>query len=414
MDDRLRLRNLAEQWHEAACRPEMNERKKLWSALHGLKKTRPMILIETGYINHYVPEDMLECTDPFLRKLEYYMLDKLLHVNEIGDDVVLEDFFRIGWQMEQPSYGVDILQKESGEKGLAYVFEHVIKEPEDAKRLVKRTFHVDKEKSIKLKEYLEDIFGDILPVKLVNYSFMDEEGCYDWVGNYFFGLTWQLHRFIGLDQMLYWYYDYPEAMHELMQYMVDDRLRMFRELEQSGCVNSNSDNQVGGPCFYGYCDDLPYYEGTGSLSQNWAWCESQESSSISPAMFEEFILPYLAQLSGHFGKIYYGCCEPLHDRLELIENQIKNLRAVSVSMWNDFPRIAEIIGQKYVYSRKPAPPPLSGHNVDWDEARKDILLTKNTAGECHVEFLFRDLYEIAGDRKRLAQWVELTKSIYDM
>ena len=131
-------------------------------------------------------------------------------------------------------------------------------------------------------------------------------------------------------------------------------------------------------------------------------------------MYSEFVLPYLSRLAKEFGRIYYGCCESLHDRLDIIEKEITNIGAVSVSMWNNFDKIAEMISDKYVYSRKPAPPPLSGEYFDLEEARKDLMKTKDTAKDCCVEFIFRDLYDIAGDRSRLKAWTDMVKKEYSI
>jgi hypothetical protein len=102
---------------------------------------------------------------------------------------------------------------------------------------------------------------------------------------------------------------------------------------------------MAGPRAYGYVSDLPGPESDGQvkLKDLWGWAESQESTVISPAMYKEFFLPYLARLSAKFGLVYYGCCEPVHDRLELIMQAIPNLRSVSVSGWADFRRVAEIL-----------------------------------------------------------------------
>ncbi len=56
---------------------------------------------------------------------------------------------------------------------------------------------------------------------------------------------------------------------------------------------------------------------------------------ISPRMFSQFFLPTMAEVSRQFGLIYYGCCEPVHDRWEKIIAAIPNVRAVSVSPWCD-------------------------------------------------------------------------------
>ncbi len=413
MKDKERLRELAQQWMELAQQPIMEERKALWGKLHALQDCRPMMLVETGYIADFVRQEELQCADAYLRRVEQYLLEHIIHAREVGDDLVLEPFLRIGYSMEQPSFGVEV-QMVSADKGLAYVFEHVITRPEQMQTLVQREFAVDHARTAARKQRLEELFGDILPVRVCNYDFFDEDGCFDWVGNFFFGLTWQLHRFMGLENMMLWYYDHPQEMHALLRYMTDDRLRMFRTLEREGCLAANTDGQMAGPCFYGYCDDMPQVDGAATTRQLWAWCESQESSSISVPMYEEFVLPYLAELSAHFGKIYYGCCEPVYDRIDVLRRKIPNLRALSVSMWNDFDVVGERIGKDFVYSRKPAPPQMSGTQADWELVRRDLEITKRSAQGCHLELLFRDLYDIGGERGRLRQWTDLVRQVWSI
>jgi len=414
MTDRERLRTLAHRWKEHAESPRMEEKKKQWAKLHSLRSVKPMILVETVYIEDYLDEKDLQCSNPFFRKLEKFLLEKLIHTEEIGDDIVLENCFRIGWKVHQPSFGVDINRVSSKNGGMAYRFSNPIKSPEDVLKLAKRKFSVDEKGTLNQKAFYKDLFGDILPIAICNFDFLDPPGCFDWIGNFFFGLTWQIHRFVGLDTMLYWYIDEPETMHSLLRYMTDDRLSMFKMLEDGGFLCPNTDNQMAGPRFYGYCDDFIKPEGPAGLDHLWAWCESQESSGISPEMYKEFVLPYLAELSGYFGKIYYGCCEPVHDKIEILRKEIPNIRAFSVSQWNDFNIIGELIGRDYVYSRKPAPACLSGNFLDWNSVQRDIDLTWQSARNCHLEFLLRDVYRINHDRARLTNWVNMVKRRFYM
>jgi hypothetical protein len=129
-------------------------------------------------------------------------------------------------------------------------------------------------------------------------------------------------------------------------------------------------------------------------------------------MYKEFVLPYLAKLSERFGLVYYGCCERVDDRLEAIVEAIPNLRSVSVSGWSNLRKTAEILGNKYVYSRKPTPAHLSGPRPNWDLVEKDLKDTRAAAKDCNLEILFRDVYTIAGDRPRLRKWVDMAKSIF--
>jgi len=173
---------------------------------------------------------------------------------------------------------------------------------------------------------------------------------------------------------------------------------------------------MAGPRSYGYVSDLPAPESQDEvrLQNLWGWAESQEFETISPAMYQEFVLPYLAQLSSKFGLVYYGCCERVDDRLEPIINAIPNLRSVSVSGWSDLKKTADMLGKKYVYSRKPTPAYISGSDPDWDLLEKDMKNTYAATQDCNVEILFRDVYTINGDRSRLRKWVDMTRAIFQM
>ena len=121
-----------------------------------------------------------------------------------------------------------------------------------------RTFGVDREATLRSAEALRDVFGDILPARIGNYDFRSPEpGDDGFCGNFFFGLTWQIYRFIGNDGLLYWVYDAPEAIRSLMGYMERDRTELFHFLEREGLLVPNTDTQMAGPRAYGYCPSFP-------------------------------------------------------------------------------------------------------------------------------------------------------------
>jgi hypothetical protein len=422
--DRNVIHELATQWMEWAAQPVMEERKRLWRAVHDLQAERPVILVETDWIEGYVADSELRCEDPFLRSIERSMRIKLRHAEELGDDIVFEPHYQLGWRMQFSDYGVpvEIRSAVCPQKSIAYSFSFPIATPEDVHKLNKRTFVVDRAESLRRKALLEEAAGDILPVQLGNYDPFVYEfdvgpyGDVGFTGNYFFGLTWQVYRFIGNQGLLYWVYDAPAAIHRLMSYMLEDRLALFDYFEREGLLAANTDNQMAGPCMYGYVSDLPAPSGPAPprLKHLWGWAESQEAANISPAMYNEFVLPYLAKLSERFGLIYYGCCERVDDRLPSIIDAIKNLRSVSVSGWSNLAKTAELLGRKYVYSRKPVPAHISGPQPHWELLEKDMRDTYAAAADCNLEILYRDIYTIDGDRSRLRRWVDMTKSIFQM
>ena len=96
-----------------------------------------------------------------------------------------------------------------------------------------------------------------------------------------------------------------------------------------------------------------------------------------------------------------------------IKNAIPNLRTVSVSGWNDFEKVAEMIGKDYVYCRKPTPAHMSNAG-DWELMEKDLSVTYEATKKhgCSTELIVRDVYDVGGDMKRLPQWVELAKKTF--
>lgn len=262
MSDREVIRGLAKRWMAHARDPVMADRKRQWKAVHDLSPERPMILVETSSVDGFVPPSEIACEDRFLRAVERTMRDAVRHADEVGDDIVLEPYFRLGWQMTAPDFGVTVEQKpgtmSNSETSLGYTFNFPIKTPQEISRLRKRTFAVDREKTTGLKAKLEGVMGDILPVRVGNYDhFIVEPGDEGFCGNFFFGLTWQIYRFIGNDGLLYWVYDAPDAIHRLMTYMRDDRMALFEFLEHEGLLDLNTDTQMAGPRAYGYVSDLP-------------------------------------------------------------------------------------------------------------------------------------------------------------
>ncbi len=374
----------------------------------------------------YLRPDELVCVDSFARNTERSLYEVVRHADEIGDDIVVDPYFRIPWVLDVSDYGVPIEKHHavsSSGSDVGYSFNFGVQSERDAQRLHLRTRCVNRRESLQQKELLEDIFGDILPVRLGGYDpFNTEPGYRPWLGNLYCGLTMDLFKLIGNDNLLTWVYDNPALLHRIMAVIKDDRKAHFKFMEKEGLLYANADTWMPCPGSYGFVSDLPPSDGASepgaadgsaavSLKDCWAWTDSQESAPISPSMFEEFFLPFIAEVTRPFGLTYYGCCEAVHDRFELISRAIPNLRAVSVSGWSDLARMGEMLDGRYVYSRKPTPAYISGASPDWDLLKKDVRATLDAAKSCSLEFCFRDIYTINGDRPRLARWVQMTRTM---
>ena len=95
-----------------------------------------------------------------------------------------------------------------------------------------------------------------------------------------------------------------------------------------------------------------------------------------------------------------GCCEPQTEPPRPHHRSHAQPALVSVTPWADFERTREMLGSDYVFSRKPRPGTLSGAEPHWERAEEDLRRTHDAAGrnDCNVELLFRDVYDVGGDR----------------
>jgi hypothetical protein len=417
-NDKKILRDLAKKYRDISEKEEMGKLKQLWKNLHDLNPKRPMILFEPFSLEVFLSDYKFKCSDPELRNVENRMVCLIRQHEQLDDDLVLEPYFRIGWWGKDiiataKEYG-DIIIKEHGatNPSMAYISNFPIKTPDDIKKLKPRNFKIDKEPSLNLKSRLEDIFGDILPVKLANFdNFVLENGNQPFTGNNFIGITWVLFKLIGAQNMMLWAYDFPDAIHELCRFLADDRKSFYKFMIDEKLLDFNTDNQFAGPSSYGYVSKLPQVgtEKKAELKDLWAWPESQETQSFSPSMFNEFFLPYIAEIANMFGLTYYGCCETITDRFEYIEKAIHNLRTVSVSGWSDIAKAGELLNKKYVFSKKPVPAYVSTETPNWDLVKKEAEQTsKATKNDC-VEIIFRDAYSKNITIKRASEWINIWK-----
>ncbi len=415
-EENARLKELARRHMEIATSEDMRTKKVNWKALRDLKPNRPMILFETISVAGFITEGELTCVHPFLRNVEKTLLQGIKQYEVVKDDVVLEEYYRIAWRVIRGDYGVKI-EEHHAENSMGYMSNFPLQTPEDLKKLKERTFLVDKARTLELKHTLEEIFGDIMPVVVGNYdNWFGDVGYTPFCGNNAPVLTMDLFKLVGNENMMFWPFDYPDALKELTEFLSKDRKRFLAWLKEEGILALNTDNQFAGPSGYGYVSDLP----SGITKENidfkdcWTWCESQETNLVSPQMFDELFLPYLADYCNNFGLVSYGCCEPLDDRIEYIKKAIPKLRTVSVSGWNNFEKMAEALGKDYVYCRKPNPTYISGKEPNWEGAKKDISRTWDCTKDKVAEFIVRDVYDVAGNIDTISKWVEMAKKIIGM
>jgi hypothetical protein len=403
------LRDLAKRLREIAGLPENLERKKLWYKHDQGDGERPMVLIEIlGVDDHEFDDEYnrVECTEEWARGVERELRRTVYQFERIGDDKVIEPFFNCPWLVEKGDYGVrtDYVHGENpeGTRG-SYRWEAPIKDLDaDFGRLHHRTPSVDREARLAWKAHIEEVIGDILSVRIRDSHW--------WT----MGLTWEAIKLIGLEALMLSMYDNPEGLHRLMAFLRDDHIALAQWCESEGLIALNNGNDYIGSGSTGYTHALPqsdWNEGDPvRLKDTWVLAESQETVGVSPQAFEEFVFPYQESIVDLFGRCYYGCCEPLHTRWEVVK-RFPNLKRVSISPWCDQEVMAEALGKDYAFCRKPNPALISTDNFDEEAIREDLRGTLRAARNCNVEIVMKDVHTVRSHPERFGRWVELAREV---
>ena len=395
------LRELAKRQLEISQVPVNQERRRLWYKHNALQGERPIVLAEAGIVfNELVPASSLSCQEEWARGLERTLRSTIFQYEHIQDDAVVEPYIKCNWHVNVSNYGIPIQRVHGdigGERG-SYRWDAPIKDLlVDFEKLHPRTYSVDREGTLAWKAHLEQVFEGILEVRL--------RGGFWWT----VGMTWTAIDHIGLENLMLFMYDDPEGLHRLMAFFRDDHIAFAEWLEKEGLLTPNNENDYIGSGSRGYTTELPQTnDGIVRLKDLWVLSESQETVGISPEMYAEFVFPYQRAVIEKFGLSYYGCCEPVHERWECLQ-QVPNLRSVSVSPWCDQEFIAEAMGRNYVFSRKPNPTLISTERFDEDAIRKDLRYTLDVAKNCEVELIMKDVHTLAGEPWRLARWVQIAR-----
>ena len=111
-------------------------------------------------------------------------------------------------------------------------------------------------------------------------------------------------------------------------------------------------------------------------------------------------------IARRFGKTYYGCCEALHQKIDILR-KIKNLRKISVSPWFDIPKGLEDGAGDYILSIKPNPAIFAEDGFNEERARAEIAGYLDQAKGQSVELVMKDISTLRHDPARLDRWAQI-------
>jgi hypothetical protein len=140
----------------------------------------------------------------------------------------------------------------------------------------------------------------------------------------------------------------------------------------------------------------------------WGCSNAQIFSDVSPEMHWEFGVRHDMRWLERWGMTYYGCCEPLHNKIDIIQ-RIPNLRKISITPWADVDLAADAINTKYVLSSKPNPAKVAVGNLDTEDLKKEIgkILDACKRNHCNVDIVLKDISSCNGRPENIFSWESL-------
>jgi hypothetical protein len=399
------IRRLGEKIAGIALLPIHREKARLWQKMNDLKQERPMVWInEIPWHEMNVNDELtLETNHPWARDLETNLRRTIYQWEHMPCDMIVNDYLDCPIVYQTTDFGIheDVETVHTDEKNDIYSrhFKIQIREPEDIGKIKLPKITYMPNATQYSYEAMKDIFEGIIPVKKVGQTHI-------WFTPWDFLIRWW-----GIEEAMMDLYLCPEMVHAAYEKMVDAWMFELDQFETGNLLSLDCNNTRIGSGGYGYTRELPgakFDEKHVRPINMWGCSNAQIFSSVSPEMHWEFAIEHDLRWLKRFGLTYYGCCEPLDAKADIL-SRIPNLRKVSVSGWVDVERSVTNLGDKYVLSRKPSPAIF----VSWDieEARRQLITFRQAAKGCNVEFIMKDISTLNYHPQRLWEWAEMAMKV---
>jgi len=400
--DKAVLRELATQYREL-CDSERNQAAVArWRELNNLKSERPLVYCNTGLLGGEIHPHLPPCEaeDEELRRLEGWFRHQLWHAS-LGDDRIFNPWVEVRAQMFMHPEGVWGITPDRvfDEQSRGWRHMPVLKKLEDLERL-KATEHRVIDPDPPLAGKLRDIFGDILPVHGKRSTIYPVWGGTD--------LSEAPGTLFGIEELLYLLLDAPEMIHRFMAFTRDAVLANLKQGEAAGDWSTLDSWYYLTPP---HCDELPAPapNSYGARLKDLAYfSHAQEFEGVGPGQFEEFLFRYQLPIMELFGKITYGCCDTLDNKVDLIR-KIPNLAKVVSGPLSDPARYPEPFGGDCVISWRPIASIVSSEHFDEDQQRQQLREGFDKLKGCNVEVHMHEPMTVQGDVTRIARWAEIAR-----
>jgi hypothetical protein len=407
--DREVLRALAGDLAAIAALDVHAEKADMWARVNKLQSRRPMVWMnEIPWHEMNVEDELtLRCVDPFCRTLEDDMRKTIYQWRHMPGDMIVNNYISCPLAIGDTGFGleedVEIAITDSESDVVSRKFHRQIVDPEDIEKIKNCVITHDVQTTEDRYQAMCEIFGDIMDVR--------KEG----IKGMWFSPWDELIRWWGVQEALMDLVLRPQMVNDIISRLVDVYIDRLDQWENLNLLTPNNDNTRVGSGAYGYTDELPgspfdpEHITAGNL---WGCATAQIFSQVSPEMHWEFALRHEMRYLERWGLTYYGCCEPLDIKMDLMR-KIPNLRKISMSPWVQPERSAERVGGDYVYSFKPNPAVLAEDRWRPEQARKDLVRYLEATRACHVEIIMKDVSTLRRQPQRLWEWEKIVMEVVE-
>ena len=396
--DLERLRALANKQLEFANCEKNDVILKKWHSLAQGKRETPTVRLLFSNFYHEVITNRMQCEGEAARDIEWTLLKTMVGRELFDDDTPISPTFDLRWNTYVSPFGIKPKKIPAGGNSNGYHIEPVIFDlEEDFQKLCGGSFGVDREATMHKMDIVSEALGDILPVRLVSDSLTGF-------------ITNPLVHLMGMEAYYMSMYDTPEALHKVMDMATTVYEQYYDFLEKEKLLLPTFDFSGVAQESFAFNNELPT-DKVESTTQCWGFLESQETTSVSPATYGEFVYPYQDRLVKRFGLLSYGCCERVDALWEDYLSKWKNLRKLSVSPFNNEMQIGEYLrGSNVVYYSKPRAEFVTNPGpMDEEALRQNFKGVCEAASGCLFEVAQREVGTIFSDFERGRRYVEILK-----
>jgi hypothetical protein len=402
-DDKAILRELGKQKAEIASLPVHREKIALWKAVNTLGETRPMVWINEIPWHEMDVDDELKLTTStkFAQFLETRLRRTIYQWKHMRADMIVEPVLPCYNKIEdtgfQISEDVEIAMTDEDNDVYSRKFFRQIVDYDDIEKIKMPVVSHDERATEEKYQCMVDIFDGILSVEKTG------------MPGFWFAPWDELIRWWGVQDAMYDLVDRPDLVHKVMERLTAAYLRGLDQYEEKNLLALNNCNYRIGSGGLGYTDVLPQDDFNGNKTRTedlWGCGAAQIFSSVSPEMHHEFALQYEIRWMKRFGLNYYGCCEPLDRKIDILST-IPNLRKISMSPWVDLERASANVDRKYVISWKPNPDIFVGGKWNADEVRRDLAASLRKLKNNVVEIIMKDVSSLEYTPQHLWEWARI-------